>query len=87
MDGHLVVTSEKSILEEVPVGNQILRFIKLTIFVLAYLNTSTNCLSIFESILFSPLICGQSYKHFMIINYNSRVIIWGIFKSGTTLES
>ena len=33
------------------------------------------------------LIGGQSYKNFTIINYDSRVIIWGIFKSGTTLES
>ena len=31
--------------------------------------------------------CGQSYKHFMLIIYESRVVIWGIFKSGTTLES
>ena len=31
--------------------------------------------------------CGQSYKGSMIVNYNSRVVIWGIFKSGTTLES
>ena len=30
---------------------------------------------------------GQSYKHFMIVNYDSRVVIWGNFKSGTTLES
>ena len=30
---------------------------------------------------------GQSYKHFTLVNYNSRVVIWGIFKSGTTLES
>ena len=32
-------------------------------------------------------ICGQSYKHFMLVNYDSRVAIWGIFQSGTTLES
>ena len=32
-------------------------------------------------------ICGQSYKHFTIIIYDPRVVIWGIFKSGTTLES
>ena len=32
------------------------------------------------------LICGQSYKHFTIVNYDSRVIIWGNFKSGMTLE-
>ena len=31
--------------------------------------------------------CGQSYKHFMIVNYGSRVVIWGIIQSGTTLES
>ena len=30
---------------------------------------------------------GQSYKQFTLVIYNSRVIIWGIFKSGTTLES
>ena len=30
---------------------------------------------------------GQSYKQFMLVNYDSRVVIWGIFKSGTTLES
>ena len=30
---------------------------------------------------------GQSYKHFTLVNYESRVIIWDIFKSGTTLES
>ena len=29
---------------------------------------------------------GQSYKGSMFVNYNSRVIIWDIFKSGTTLE-
>ena len=31
--------------------------------------------------------CGQSYKHFTVVNYDPRVVIWGIFKSGTTLES
>ena len=25
--------------------------------------------------------CGQSYKHFTIVNYDSRVITWGNFKS------
>ena len=30
---------------------------------------------------------GQSYKHFTLVNYDSRVVIWGIFQSGTTLES
>ena len=32
-------------------------------------------------------ICDQSYKHFTIVNYDSRAVTWGIFKSGTTLES
>ena len=27
--------------------------------------------------------CGQSYKHFMLVNYDSTVVIWGIFQSGT----
>ena len=30
---------------------------------------------------------GQSYNHFTIVNYDSSVVIWGIFKSGTTLEA
>ena len=30
---------------------------------------------------------GQCCKHFMLVNYDSRVVIWGIFQSGTTLES
>ena len=29
---------------------------------------------------------GQSYKQFTLVIYVSRVVIWGIFKSGTTLE-
>ena len=29
---------------------------------------------------------GQSYKHFTLVNYDSRVVIWGIFQSGMTLE-
>ena len=35
----------------------------------------------------TDLCCGQSYKHFTLVIYKSRVIIWGIFNSGTTLES
>ena len=31
------------------------------------------------------VICGQSYKGSTIVNYDSRVIICGIFKSGMTL--
>ena len=33
------------------------------------------------------LSCGQSYKHFKLVNYDSWVVIWGIIKSGTTLKS
>ena len=33
------------------------------------------------------ILLSQSYKQFMLVIYDSRVIIWGIFKSGTTLES
>ena len=29
----------------------------------------------------------KSYKGSTIINYDSEVVLWGIFKSGTTLES
>ena len=32
-------------------------------------------------------ICGQSYIGSTIVNYDSRVVICGNFKSGTTLES
>ena len=32
-------------------------------------------------------VCGQSYNQFTLVNYDFRVVIWGIFKSGTTLES
>ena len=31
--------------------------------------------------------CGQSYKGSTIVNYDSRVVIWGNFKSGTPQES
>ena len=34
-----------------------------------------------------PYICDQSYKASTIVIYDSRVVIWDIFKSGTTLES
>ena len=37
---------------------------------------------------FQQKICsGQSYKLFTVVIYNPRVVIWGIFKSGTSLES
>ena len=32
---------------------------------------------------FKPSVCcGQSYKHFTLVNYYSRVVIWGNFKTG-----
>ena len=36
-----------------------------------------------KQLLIEEFSCGQSYKHFMLIIYESR---WGIFKSGATLE-
>ena len=58
---------------------------------------STNIatkLALLQSHCFENCLCscdldtsGQSYKHFTIIIYYPRVIIWGVFKSGTTLES
>ena len=30
---------------------------------------------------------GQSYKQFTLVIYDSRAVIWGIFKSDTTLDS
>ena len=30
---------------------------------------------------------GQSFKQFTLVIYKSRVVIWGIFKSGLTPES
>ena len=35
----------------------------------------------------SAATCGQSYKRFMLVMYDSRVVIWGIFKSGMPLGS
>ena len=29
--------------------------------------------------------CGQSYKQFTLVNYDSRNVIWGIFKSVVNL--
>ena len=37
--------------------------------------------------LWQPRPSGQSYKHFMIVIYDPRVVKWGVFKSGMTLES
>ena len=36
--------------------------------------------------LVSEATVGQSYKHFTLVNYDSSVVIWGIFQLGTTLE-
>ena len=30
---------------------------------------------------------GQSYKHFTIVIYDPRVVIWSIFKSGQNLQA
>ena len=30
--------------------------------------------------------CDQSYKQFTLVIHESGVVLWGIFKSGTTLE-
>ena len=37
--------------------------------------------------LYNNLTSGQSYKHFTIVIYDPRDVIWSIFKSVTTLES
>ena len=52
---------------------------------------ATNVRTLFKNILLLFVYdigsCGQSYKHFTIVIYDPRVIIWGVFKSGMTLES
>ena len=40
-----------------------------------------------ETSLSVSVLSGQSYKQFTLVIYDSRVVIWGIFKSGITLES
>ena len=49
--------------------------------------TDENVPGISSQCPFDCLISDQSYKAPTIINYDSGVVIWGIFKSGTTLES
>ena len=34
---------------------------------------------IFPHLFVVKLHCGQSYKHFMSVNYDPRVVIWAIF--------
>ena len=51
--------------------------------IIVIMNTKNNNITGMETI----ATCGQSYKHFMLVNYDSRVIIWDIFQSGTTQES
>ena len=34
----------------------------------------------------AQIISGQSYKQLTLVFYDSRVVLWGIFKSGMTLE-
>ena len=31
------------------------------------------------------IIFGQSYKHFTLVKYDFKVVIWDIFQSGTTI--
>ena len=63
-------------------------FIGLNLDSAASLHTKNNIFSLFVmSSLVKLETSGQSYKGSMIVNYDSRVVIWGIFKSGTTLES
>ena len=46
----------------------------------SYVKTNSKCIE-------NPKTSGQSYKQFTLVIYDSRVVIWGILKSGTTLES
>ena len=46
-------------------------------------NFCTKVAQIFDDFLISD----QSYKGSTIVNYNARVVIWGILKSGMTLEA
>ena len=43
-------------------------------------------MSVVETSSLDVSISGQSYKQFTLIIYESRVVLWGILKSGTTLE-
>ena len=54
---------------------------------LNYTSLYLNTLLYYTFSLYYDTSCGQSYKHFTIVNYDSRVVTWGIFKSCTTLES
>ena len=56
----------------------------LFIFIVTIKNHCNNICQWLDS---NPWItCGKSYKASTIVNYNPRVVIWGIFKSGSTLE-
>ena len=52
----------------------------------SYVIRSVSCFrqKLSDSVL--PKISGRSYKHFKLVNYDSKVVIWGIFQSVTTLE-
>ena len=51
------------------------------------LSVKHNIIIFYNYLRVLSLYSGQSYRHFTIINYNSRVVMWGIFKPGTTLKS
>ena len=51
-----------------------------------YLKDFTAAIESFIAYLQVALTSGQSYKQFMFVIYDSRVI-WGIYKSSMTLES
>ena len=38
-----------------------------------------NRMASYESKWYTLMSCGQSFKHFLSINYDSRVVIWAIF--------
>ena len=51
-----------------------------------YLSTAYPGPNVINKFDISVASCGQSYKGSTIVNYDSRVIIWGNVKSGMTLE-
>ena len=63
--------------------------IMLTLFNWSKNQVSLLCISVIENVkrFSSPnRTWGQSYKQFTLVIYDSRDVIWDIFKSGTTLE-
>ena len=72
-----------------PTGVGVLNLINILSYVLDWVQIWAKRVLQFESLLQGrqKMTCGQSYKASMIVNYNSRVVIWGIVESGTILES